>query len=104
MTLSIRIERDWLPAPPALASSITSGAIVAMLNDVFEPLQPVFVRHTLSTDSANNVYVFAPGLIGTVVAVLFGPLLVRWAFRESWASACSPTGIAPRSSSWPHPW
>ena len=76
--LSIRTAGAWLLANPALASVITSGAIVAVLNDVFESLQPVFVRDTLSTDPANSVYVFAPGLIGTVVAVLLSPLLVRW--------------------------
>ena len=76
--LSIQTAGAWLLANPALASIITSGAIVAVLNDVFESLQPVFVRDTLSTDPANSVYVFAPGLIGTVVAVLLSPLLVRW--------------------------
>ncbi len=77
-TLSIRTAGAWLLANPALASIITSGAIVAVLNDVFESLQPIFVRDTLSTDPANSIYVFAPGLIGTVVAVLLSPLLVRW--------------------------
>ncbi len=77
-TLSIRTAGAWLLANPALASIMTSGAIVAVLNDVFESLQPVFVRDTLGTDPANSVYVFAAGLIGTIVAMLLSPLLVRW--------------------------
>lgn len=77
-TLSIRTAGAWLLANPALASIISSGAIVAVLNDVFESLQPIFVRDTLGTDPADSVYVFAPGLIGTVFAVLLSPLLVRW--------------------------
>ena len=76
--LTLRSAGTWLLAHPTLASIILSGAIVAILNDVFESLQPIFVRDTLNTDPANSVYVFAPGLIGTILAVVLSPLLIRW--------------------------
>ena len=76
--LTLLSAGSWLLSHPALASIIMSGAIVAILNDVFESLQPIFVRDTLNTDPANSVYVFAPGLIGTILAVVLSPLLIRW--------------------------
>ena len=69
---------SWLTSNAALSSIILSGAVVAVLADVFVSLQSVFVRDTLGTDPANSVYVFAPGLIGIVLALVLGPLLVRW--------------------------
>ena len=68
----------WLSANAALSSIILSGAIVAVLADVFVSLQSIFVRDTLSTDPANSVYVFAPGVLGIIVALVAAPLLVRW--------------------------
>ena len=76
--LSILGAGRWLVANPALATVIVSGAIVAVLNDIFESLQPVYVRDELNTDPANAIYVFAPGLVGVIVAVVLSPLLVRW--------------------------
>jgi MFS family permease len=76
--LSILGAGRWLVANPALATVIVSGAIVAVLNDIFESLQPVYVRDELNTDPANAIYVFAPGLVGVIAAVILSPLLVRW--------------------------
>lgn len=74
----LRQSASWILAHRAVATMILSGAIVAVLSDVTDALQPVYVRSVLHADPANSIYIFAPGAIGSLIGTVLAPLLMRW--------------------------
>ncbi len=83
----------WILDNPAVSTIILSGAIVAVMADVSDTLQPVYVRSVLGTDPANTIYVFAPGAIGSLLGTVLAPFLIRWP-GERWLAALSVIAFA----------
>ncbi len=92
-TYGLHAMAEWLLTHQAVATMILSGAIVTTLGDVFETLQPVYVRNVLDTDPANTIYVFAPGAIGWGAGSLFAPGLVQRS-GERWLVSLALGGFA----------
>ena len=86
--LHFRTTAVWIMTNRAVATMILAGAAVDVLSDVFDSLQPVYVRNVLESDPANSIYIFAPGAIGAVLGTVAGIVLVRWP-GERWLTIFS---------------
>jgi nitrate/nitrite transporter NarK len=74
--LGWRTALQWLAGWPAIATMITAGVVVSVLNVTMTTLGPSYVSTTLATDPANAVYVFAPGSVAALLALVVGPALI----------------------------
>jgi MFS transporter, DHA3 family, macrolide efflux protein len=81
--MGLRSALDWLLGWPAIATMITVGVVVSVLNMSMNTLGPSYVGSALEANPADAVYVFAPGSIAALGALLVGPKLIdktgeRW--------------------------
>jgi hypothetical protein len=76
LDLGLRSALDWLLGWPAIATMITAGVVVSVLNLSMSTLGPSYVGTALEADPADAVYVFAPGSLAALVALLIGPWLI----------------------------
>jgi MFS family permease len=81
--LGLRSALDWLLGWPAIATMITAGVVVSVLNMSMSTLGPSYVGSALEANPADAVYVFAPGSIAALGALLVGPKLIDWT-GERW--------------------
>lgn len=76
--VGLRTTSEWIIRHRAVATMILGGAIISILADVFQSLQPVYVRAVLHADPTLSIYIFAPGAIGAGLGNLGAPLLLRF--------------------------
>lgn len=81
--IGLKTTSLWIVNHRPVATMILSGAIVSILADVFQSLQPVYVRTVLHADPTLSIYIFAPGAIGAGLGNLGAPLVLRF-IRERW--------------------
>lgn len=75
--VSLKTTGAWIIHHRPVATMILGGAIISILADVFQSLQPVYVRTVLRADPTLSIYIFAPGAIGAALGNLGAPLLLR---------------------------
>lgn len=76
--IGLKTTSLWIVNHRPVATMILSGAIISILADVFQSLQPVYVRNVLHADPTLSIYIFAPGAIGAGLGNLGAPLLLRF--------------------------
>ena len=76
--VGLRTTSEWIIRHLPVATMILGGAIISILADVFQSLQPVYVRTVLHADPTLSIYIFAPGAIGAGLGNLGAPLLLRF--------------------------
>lgn len=86
LDLGLRAAVDWLLGWPAVATMMTAGVVVSVLNVSMRTLGPSYVGTALDAHPADAVYVFAPGSIASLVAVVTCPKLID-RFGERWLAA-----------------
>lgn len=67
----------WLMANRAVATMILVATLSGVSNTILQTLAPRYVQSAIGADPADSVYVFAPSSAGMIVALAFGPLLIR---------------------------
>lgn len=71
----------WLLQERAVATMVLVAVLAGTANVVLQTLGPRYVQTVIGVDPAEAVYVFAPSVVGLLIALAAGPVLVR-RFRE----------------------
>jgi MFS family permease len=77
----------WLLGWPAVATMITAGVVVSVLNMAIGTFGPSYVASALGAPPENSVYVFAPGSLAALAGLIVGPRMIDWAGERSIAMA-----------------
>jgi hypothetical protein len=73
----VRGTLRWLTRHPAVLTMLVVAVLAGTANIVLQTLAPRYVQEVLDTDAADTAYVFAPTAIGTVLALLAAPAIIR---------------------------
>jgi hypothetical protein len=73
----VRGTLRWLTRHPAVLTMLVVAVLAGTANIVLQTLAPRYVQEVLDTDAADTAYVFAPTAIGTVLALLSAPVVIR---------------------------
>jgi hypothetical protein len=76
---------NWLLGWPAVATMMTAGVVVSVLNMTVGTFGPSYVASALGVAPEDCVYVFAPGSLAALAALVIGPIMIDWAGERSLA-------------------
>jgi MFS family permease len=76
--LDLRLQQAliWLAEHPAVGTMIVISVLAGTVNVVLQTLAPRYVVAVLGADAADTAYVFAPSVLGLVVALVAAPFLM----------------------------
>jgi MFS family permease len=81
-TQTIRPTLAWLLSNRAITAMMTLGIMAGTVNIVVQTLAPAYVQSVVGVDPADAIYVFAPSVVGLVMALVVAPMLMRiWGER-----------------------
>ncbi|MEO6399152.1 MAG: MFS transporter [Tepidiformaceae bacterium] len=69
----------WFRGEPAVATMVGLAVLAGIANLIIQVLAPQYVAEVLDVGPENTVYVFAPSMIGVVLALGAAPFAMRWA-------------------------